>query len=420
MQNLRNKAYQWLRGSEGFFQADMVYIAKGGFWVTFGQGIGGLLSLLLIIGFANLLPKETYGIYRYILSLAGILNIFTLVGMNQAVSRAVASGKEGVLRDSVKYQLKWNSLMLLAFWVLGFYYYTKGNSTLALSFVVLSFFLPLYQALGTYGAYLEGKRNFRLNNIYSTISTLIYVVGMLIAIILSGEVIWLVATYALTTTASSVIFYILTIKKFEPSSERDEETLKYGRELTFIGFIGIVASQIDKIVLTHYWGASQLAVYMLALAIPDRVAKFIKDWVNMGFPKFSSKNKSEINEVFYKRILQGLLLGAIISVAYIVISPFIFKYLIPQYMDSIFYSQILALGFVFAIPGRYVSLLLASQKLTKLMFFSNMTQSLLRISLYVLLGLTWGILGLAVAHVLLYILGLIMNVLLWNMHKEKE
>ncbi len=119
MNNLRVKTYKILRKSEKFFKIDMVYLAKGGFWITSGQSINTILSLVLIVAFANLLPKETYGTYKYILSLAGVLNIFTLTGMNSAVARAVAVGSEGALKASVKYQLKWNLLMLVAFWILG-------------------------------------------------------------------------------------------------------------------------------------------------------------------------------------------------------------------------------------------------------------------------------------------------------------
>ena len=70
MQNLRNKTYQLLRKSEGFLKVDMVYLAKGNFWQVLGQVVNNALSLALIFVFANYLPKETYGLYRYILSTA--------------------------------------------------------------------------------------------------------------------------------------------------------------------------------------------------------------------------------------------------------------------------------------------------------------------------------------------------------------
>ena len=76
----------------------MMYLAQGGFWIALGHIVNGLLAFSLIVAFANLLSKETYGIYRYILSIAGVLNIFVLSGMGTAISRSVASGNEGAFR----------------------------------------------------------------------------------------------------------------------------------------------------------------------------------------------------------------------------------------------------------------------------------------------------------------------------------
>lgn len=411
-----HKAYAALRWLEKYTKADMVYLAKGGFWITFGQSASTLLSLVLIIAFANLLPKETYGTYRYILSLASLLNIFTLTGMNSAVARSVATGNEGALRTSVKYQLKWNILMLAAFFVLGGYYLVNGETSFALSFFILGIFVPSTLALNTYGAYLEGKKEFKFASISTVISAFIYVVGVLTAILLSGTVVWLIAAYTLTTFASTLFFYIVIVRRFKPPATADaKETLRYGKELSFIGFIGPISSQIDKIIVTHFWGPAQLAVYSLAMAVPDRASLFIKNWVGIGFPKFAAKTPQEINTVFYRRILQGMLGGIMITIAYILISPYLFKYVVPQYLEGVFYSQILAINFIFAMPNRYLSLLFESQKLSRLIFIKSLIQNVIAIALYIILGIWGGVLGLVVAQVLNSFTSMLISMAMWRL-----
>ncbi len=418
MLGIREKAYILLRKSESFFKADMVYVAKGGFWVTLGQFMTSLFSLALVVVVANWLPKETYGLYRYILSLAAILNIFTLTGMNRAVARAVATGKEGILAHSVKHQIKWNLIMMAAFWTLSGYYFINDNLLLSASILILSFFAPLTAAFNTYSAYLEGRREFRLNNIFSIISTFTYVVGMITAIMLSGELLWLVAAFALSTFFSSMVFYLYTLRHFEPREESsDHSYLKYGRELTLIGLMAPVVSQIDKVVLSHFWGPVQLAVYSMALAVPERAVSFIKGWVGISFPKLASKTDEEINSVFYKRIVQGLSIGAILAVAYILVAPILFKYLLPQYLEAVAYSQILAIGFIFAMPNRYVSLLLESQKLSRLIFIRGLVQNAIMVLLYVGLGIWGGLLGLVWANVLNAFTGTLVNIAMWRLKK---
>lgn len=411
---MRQKINRLINWSERHAKADMRYFLRGNFWVVSGQVANSVLSFLLLLVFANYLPKETYGLYRYILSLASVLNIFTLTGMNQAVSQSVAAGNDGALKTSIGYQLKWNLLMMVAAWALGAYYFVNHNSQLALAFVIMGVFSPLTAVFNTYGAYLDGKKEFRLNNFFSILSTLIYSVGMALTIILSGEVIALVIAFSVTTLITNLFFYWVTIKKFKPPISTDYEVLKYGRELTFIGFIGPIVSQLDKIILNHFWGPAQLAIYSLATAIPDRATSFIKSWVNIGFPKFAVRTTKEINLVFSKRIALGFLVGGICSILYIITAPFVFKYLLPQYLDTVFYSQLLAISLLFAMPNRYLSLLLAAKKLSKLIFWNSIIQNSIRVLLYIFLGIYGGVLGLVIAYITNNFIALIINIWIWK------
>ncbi len=392
----------------------MLYIARGSFWVLFAQGINSMLSLVLIVAFANLLPKELYGIYKYILAIAAMLNIFTLSGMNNAVSRTVAMGNEGALRPAVTYQLKWNTLMLLASLVLGGYYFLHGDHTLAFSLIILGIFVPCTLAFNTYSSFLDGKKKFRLAYTMSVLSTLIYSVGMLLILLLTDNLILIVATYAIATFIPSYIFYQYVLRTFNPPhSDEVTDTLKYGRELTFLRFADPVVSQIDKIVLAHFWGPAQLAIYSLAFAIPNRISFYIKRWISIGFPKFAEKTVAEINKVFFRRIVQGLLVGSVATGMYIFLSPYLFKYLLPQYVESIFYSQLLSLNFILALPNRFLSLLFTSQRLSSVLFQITIIQSIATVILYVVFGIYGGLLGLVIANLLLSVNGFFLNSIMW-------
>lgn len=412
---MKSKIISVLLWCQKYTKADMLYLARGSFWVTVNQAINGALSLALVISFANLLPKETYGLYNYILSVAGVLNIFTLTGINTAVSRAAAMEKVGVLKRTVTYQLKLNTGMFVAFMGLAGYYLFKDETVLATSFFILGFFVPATLALNTYGAYLDGKKEFKLISILRTLSSCVYVGGMFFALLLQGSVIWLITTYAVTIFISTLFFYLYVLHTFkEPQSDDAEETLRYGRELTYIKIIDPIVSQIDKIILGHFWGPAQLASYSLALAIPNKAGVIMKSWVNIGFPKFATKTPEMINTVFLRRIIQGMLIGSLIAIAYILLSPYLFKYVLPQYLESIFYSQLLAVNFVFALPNRYVNLLLASQKLSRLLFQRALITSLIYIVLYLVLGIKGGLLGLVIANMVGGVIGFLINVALWR------
>src|SRR3989338_4699467 len=69
MEHLQDKSSGILRSIGRIFKFDAVYLARGGSWMTLSFVVGTLCSIVTMIAFGNLLPKETYGTYSYLLSL---------------------------------------------------------------------------------------------------------------------------------------------------------------------------------------------------------------------------------------------------------------------------------------------------------------------------------------------------------------
>ncbi|HEX9608834.1 MAG TPA: oligosaccharide flippase family protein, partial [Candidatus Paceibacterota bacterium] len=97
VERIKRAAYNVLRKSERYTKTDMVYLTKGGIWLSISQGVAMVTGLLVAIAFANLLTPETFGTYKFVLSLAGIIGAFSLTGMSTALIRSVANGQEGAL-----------------------------------------------------------------------------------------------------------------------------------------------------------------------------------------------------------------------------------------------------------------------------------------------------------------------------------
>lgn len=411
---LQHKFNYMIDRGTAFLGIDLQYFVSGGFWTGLGQFVNGLLSFLLVIVFANLLPKETYGVYTYLLSLAGFFTIFTLSGMNAAVLQAVASGNEGIFKSSVKHQIKWNTAMTAVLFGLAGYYFWQNNYTFAVSLAILGIASPLTNALNTYGAFLIGKKNFKLDSLFSSFSILVYSLGMIAAVLVSKEVWWLILAYSLTTLGTNIFFYFKTLQIYNPPETASPETIKYGWQLTFIGFISPIVGQIDKIILINFWGPTELAVYFLARAMPDRVYLYIKELISVGLPKLADRTIEDINAVFYKRIFQGLMMGILVAGAYILISPILFKYLLPKYLESIYYSQLLSLVFIFAAPARYIGSLFTIKKMVRPVVIANLIANIFKIILYIVLGIWGGIMGLVITELIFQAAGLVINIALWK------
>ncbi len=400
---------------------DVFYIARGGFWITLSYFIGALLSLASSIAFANFLPKEIFGVYKYALTIIGTLTVFSLSGMGPAISRAVARGHEGVLLTAVRRQLKWNLGFVLATLGTAIYYYLNDNSIIALSLLVLGLTIPAARAFTGYGSFLEGKKNFQMLFVLDFIFSFFSTVSLIAATYLTDNPVILISVYGLTSLISSLVGYTYIIKKYKPTkttAQEDHTALQFGTHLSFLSALGIIAQQADKILIFRYSGAVELAMYSIAGAIPDRLKSLAKSLSSMAFPKLSQKTKAEINRTLPTRMLQGAALGALLSLGYISVAPYFFKFFLPQYLDSIIYSQLLSLVVIVLIPHFYIGYAIHSQKMIKAAYISGIGTTSIKLGSYLIFGMLWGVQGIVAARISVYFLTFILSIILWYSSTE--
>jgi len=80
----------------------MVYLASGGVWLTASKVCATTASLIVSITFANLLLPETYGAYKYLLSIFAILTLTTMPGIDTSFQRAVAQSPSSKIGFIIK------------------------------------------------------------------------------------------------------------------------------------------------------------------------------------------------------------------------------------------------------------------------------------------------------------------------------
>ncbi|MFC1731687.1 oligosaccharide flippase family protein [candidate division KSB1 bacterium] len=405
MKTLKDKLYKLLLWSERYTKTDMLYLAKGGFWLMFGQIIVTTSGLILAIGFANLLPKDVYGNYKFILSLAGIIGAFTLTGMGTAVTRAVAQGYDGMLRLGFWTSLKWSILIFIAGLACSIYYFLNENITIAVSMLIAGSFSPFLLSFTLYSSFLHGKKDFKQDAIFNITRNIIPVTSLITALFFTKNPILLILIYFSSHTITAGLLYLKTLHKYNPSNEIDAGTINYGKHLSVMNVLGVVAMNIDKVLVFHYLGAVELAIYAFATVIPEQIKTSIKTVGSLAFPKFSQKTSSEIKEtIVHKTIKLGLLITAIVII-YILIAPFIYKILFPQYIESIFYSQLLAISLIAGSAILPITALQSQAEKDKLYKINVYTSIFQIIILFILINL-YGLIGVIVARIMTRILSL--------------
>ncbi len=399
---VKNMVRDFLLRIQGYTGTDNVYIAKQGFWASVPYIISTILSAALVVAFANLLPKEIYGTYRYILSIAGLLSFLTLTGMNTAITRAIAQGVRGLLAWSIHVQLRFNTLYAFAGMIGAGYYWLHGNTVLSGGLLIMAVTFPFSTALTSYGAHLAGKKDFRRAAHYAILSSIFFSALVLTALLFTDNIPLLVLAYTMGVLIPSAFFYFRTVKEDTgpiASIAQRNEALRYSTHLSVVPIIAVIAQYLDKILLFQSLGAVELAVYALAQAMPERMKGLAKSAGSILLPKLSERSLKEIRPIFYQRLALGMMLGLLCFGLYWFTAPFIFKIFLPSYLDSLSFSRVLMGSLILAIPFNYIGAVFRSQKMLRAIYLSGIIARTPTIILYFALGLTWGVWGMVWANI---------------------
>ena len=415
MDKIKKKILKEIGHFSKYFKMDLFYLIKGGSWLMFGKAVSMITGLLLALAWANWIDKEIYGNYQYIFSLIGIISIFSLPAMGTAITQAVARGFEGSFVSGFKSKLKWGLLASISALAISGYYWIQGNNNLSLSFLIIVIFLPLFNASIIYASFLMGRKLFNIQVKYDSITQIIAAFTMILTLFSIKQFLFDIPThiillltisvYLLTRTLLRFFFLIRTKTKFTPNTKEDPKTITYGKHLTLAGVIDIFSSNLDKILLFHYLGAIELAIYAFAILIPKQINIFLKHIGALALPKFSTRSREEIKKTIIKKMIYLAILISVLVLIYIIIAPYVYQIFFPEYLTSISFSRIYALSIIplsFALIGE----VFRAKIMTKQIYQIKIVTSLIRASLFIILiplygiwGAVWGILGTRIFYV---------------------
>ena len=417
---IKNKTFLYIHKLQQYLKIDLIYLIKGEFWIIIDKIISIVTSFLLALAWANWIDKNTYGNYQYILSVVGIISIFSLPEMGKAVTQAIARGYEGAFLRGFKTKLKWGTLTSLSALCIAGYYWLSGNENLPLAFLIIALLMPLFKALIVYIDFLTGKKRFDIQTKYNATTQIIAAIIMIFALFVVKSflsetpnaiiLLLLVSTYFVSRTFLRFFFFLRTKTKFKPNRQEDPKTVPFGKHLTLTGIIDIAANRLDAILLFHFLGATELAIYFFATLIPKQINAFIADTNVLALPKFSVRSRALIKKNILKKICYFIIFISLIVLVYVALAPFIYNTFFPKYSDAIPYTKLYALSLIplcFSIIG----VALRAKMMTKQIYQIRISASLIRVGLFFILiplygtwGAVLGILGTRIAHAFLFLL----------------
>ena len=383
--------------SQKYLKTDTTYLAKGGFWLTAKQVVTSLGALGLTIIMANLFNKETFGNYKYILSIFGILTITSLGGMSTAITQSSARGYGKTVIPAAKTSIKYGiigSLVSLGFFV---YYYLSKNYILSTGLLITTFLIPFYNPSNLGDSILIGQKKFKLSAKYETITNFINIILTISSLYITKNIFIVLIVYLSSFILSHFIVLKIIYHQIKDTNI-DNSSIAYGKHLTVMEALWTVTKYLDKILIFNYLGPAELAVYSFAITPPEYLSTFLSNAKSLILPKFSAGDEIKIKKgLFRKMILFGIFI-LIAIIIYILICPFFYKILFPQYTESIFYSQIYALSLL-AIVNIIPLSFIQSKKRIKELYNYNITIPILSI-IILFLSVQFGIIGIVLGRII--------------------
>ena len=378
------------------YQVDLPYLIRSEFWVYLRSGISLITGVAVSVIFARLAPREIYGQYNYLLAILAIVSILSIPGLKNAVLFSTAKGNEGNYKVAVKTSFLWSLLGVPALLAVGAYYYYYSIEIVGVCLMISSIFFPFIYAPNIWDSFLAGKKRFDLTARYGSIQIIINAAAIIGILLLDADNLVLIfITYLIMSFSVAISLYWKSLRYIE-NRKKDEECQKYGYFLTTTNVVGTFAKHIDKILIGTLLGASELAVYAIALVAPTSIMNLLKVAFSPIAPKISQQG-TRIVEVLAK--LRGLVLPLAIMVLgssilyWFFIDDIMLLFFGTKYMEAGVYSKVLLLMILAVIPNSFLGTFAIAKKKTRSIVLGLHVHPFLKILIMFSFIYMWGLWG---------------------------
>jgi len=360
---------------------DLNYYFRGGGLLFLDFGLLTLLSLLTTYCFTNYSTKDIYGSYSYIQSIVGIVMLFSLPGMANAILRSASRGYDGALFVGVRLRLKFSLIGSVVLLLASGVFHLRGQGDIALGTLVASALFPALFSFTDFRSYLQGRQLFGRYALYGFLNTFISTAATVAAILLLDHYVLILSANLIARGLSNLLLLAAT-RPITRNREVDEGFVGFGRNLSLLAILGSVVYYIDHLVVGTYFSMAALAAYKLAFVLSEPI-RTLGVFINkLTFPRMA-RTRGRKTFLHFRRRLPLVILGLIpVGIVAELVVPLVVTWLFPLYPESIPLARWMIASALSAVLLIYMETFLVSQEPLHRMFY---TQTVIRQSLFIVL-----------------------------------
>lgn len=399
---------------------------KNTFWLAAGQMGSRLFRAVIIIYAARVLGVAEYGVFAYVLGIAGFFTIFADMGINTVLTRETSRNpKEAPNYFATSLGIKVILLVLTGVIVIFAAPYIS-NIEIAKNLILLAALLIIVDGLRDFSsAFFRGKEKMELEALLTITSNVAIVLfGFLILqFFVTAEA--LVAAYIISAGAGTVLgiiilrnYYTNFLRFFKKNLLRP--IISSALPIAFLSVLGAFMLNVDILMIGFFKSSSDVGLYSASQKIIQVLYLVPAIIASALFPIFSrlakNNNHSAIKRIMERGMAAVYLVAIPLTVGGVLVGKNIIDLLYgSEYIQSALTFQILIITPLLVFPGILVSnYLLAYNKQKKLAPYAAMG-AIGNVILNILLIPPFGIAGSAVATIGA---NLIYNTSAWRLAKK--
>jgi O-antigen/teichoic acid export membrane protein len=401
-------------------------VAKNTFWLTAGTVVSKTVRAILIIYAARVLGAAGYGIYSYVLSLAGFFTAFSDIGLTSLLTREAVKRPERVSAYiSTTFILKITVIIATVIVTMVVApLFVKIEAAKAL-IPIVALILAL-DSLRNFGFSITRAQNRMEAEALLNVATDVSVVALGIFVLIASPTAYNLSLAYAAGLGLGLIYAIFAIgRHFKEAFGAFDRTLVKpilyaGLPFAIMGLLGSFMINIDTIVIGVFRTATDLGLYGVAQR-PVQLLYIFPQLISTSlFPILSKlireKQTEKIKRILERSIIAVMALALPLTLGGIILAPAIIQLFFgAEYAGAVLAFQLLLLTLITVFPGNIIGNAIFAYDEQKIFIVSTLGGAIFNTTLDLILIPPYGIAGSAVATILSQIVA--NGVMWWKMQK---
>jgi len=354
-------------------------------WAIIATLSAGLSKYVIVILVAKFYGLATGGQFRLLLSIFGILALFTLVDSGKVAIKYLVQNESGVIRTLYLQRLRWSLLGLATGLGLAAWNYTKGNEVW-LPILVAAFCLPLAGPASLFIQINQAHKQFRLNAFYFVLKWGTITLAMFALAFLQVNPVWLMSAYFVLGASFNLLYFSRQDEVYQPENDNKPVYRRASLQLSGSGVFPVLLDNADKFLVSYFFGLEVLGLYVIGVSTGRLFLNFVKPTLTIYFPLL-------VKHRFAPSLLIGGFAGlSVVGIVAALLMPYYFEYVLgSEYLVAYPFASVIVsgLGIYFVGVIFYYSAVYHKDSSAEIPAITNVVTAILIIA-YMLAALKFG------------------------------